>query len=163
MTTLCSNPLKRPLTRPPGCYNSGPVTILNWSFPRKDISRKAQAFQLALALRAEMVDLEAAGCKVIQVPVSHMRLADSSGSLVCLDSQLQGQPGAASCCAALDPPLCVSRVWRDILRLAQHRCSMAGAGGSLVMSTPSNDQQQRGRHPKVAFRLLLSSTAKPAL
>lgn len=46
---------------------AGPVTILNWSFPRKDISRKVQAFQLALALRQEMVDLEAAGCKVIQV------------------------------------------------------------------------------------------------
>jgi 5-methyltetrahydropteroyltriglutamate--homocysteine methyltransferase len=43
------------------------VTILNWSFPRKDISRQAQAFQLALALREEVADLEAAGCKVIQV------------------------------------------------------------------------------------------------
>lgn len=43
------------------------MTILNWSFPRKDVSRKVQAFQLALALRDEMVDLEAAGCKVIQV------------------------------------------------------------------------------------------------
>ena len=47
---------------------TGPVTILNWSFPRKDLSRSAQAAQLALALREEMVDLEAAGCKVIQVP-----------------------------------------------------------------------------------------------
>lgn len=43
------------------------MTILNWSFPRKDVSRRTQAFQLALALRKEMVDLEAAGCKVIQV------------------------------------------------------------------------------------------------
>ena len=47
--------------------HAGPVTILNWSFPRKDISRSAQAYQLALALRAEVADLEAAGCKVIQV------------------------------------------------------------------------------------------------
>lgn len=46
---------------------AGPVTILNWSFPRKDISRSAQAYQLALALRDEVADLEAAGCKVIQV------------------------------------------------------------------------------------------------
>ena len=46
---------------------TGPVTILNWSFPRKDVSRAVQAAQLALALRKEMVDLEAAGCKVIQV------------------------------------------------------------------------------------------------
>ena len=43
------------------------MTILNWSFPRKDISRSAQAYQLALALRDEVADLEAAGCKVIQV------------------------------------------------------------------------------------------------
>lgn len=46
---------------------AGPVTILNWSFPRKDISRSAQAYQLALALREEVADLESAGCKVIQV------------------------------------------------------------------------------------------------
>ena len=45
---------------------AGPVTILNWSFPRKDISRRAQAFQLALALRDEVADLEKAGCRVIQ-------------------------------------------------------------------------------------------------
>ncbi len=49
------------------------MTILNWSFPRKDVSRKVQAFQLALALRDEMVDLEAAGCKVIQVTLSEQR------------------------------------------------------------------------------------------
>ena len=47
-------------------WRAGPVTILNWSFPRKDISRRAQAFQLALALRDEVADLEKAGCRVIQ-------------------------------------------------------------------------------------------------
>ena len=46
---------------------AGPVTILNWSFPRKDITRQAQAFQLALAIREEVADLEKAGCRVIQV------------------------------------------------------------------------------------------------
>ncbi len=49
---------------------AGPVTVLNWSFPRKDITRQAQAFQLAAALREEVADLEAAGCKVIQVETS---------------------------------------------------------------------------------------------
>ena len=51
------------------CYHdiAGPVTILNWSFPRKDITRQAQAFQLALAIREEVADLEKAGCRVIQV------------------------------------------------------------------------------------------------
>ena len=57
--SLTKKPVKGMLT--------GPVTILNWSFPRKDISRRAQAFQLGLALRAEVADLEAAGCSVIQV------------------------------------------------------------------------------------------------
>ena len=49
--------------------SAGPVTILNWSFPRKDITRQAQAFQLALAIREEVADLEKAGCRVIQVLV----------------------------------------------------------------------------------------------
>ena len=49
------------------CLHAGPVTILNWSFPRKDITRKAQSYQLALALRKEVAALEEAGCKVIQV------------------------------------------------------------------------------------------------
>jgi 5-methyltetrahydropteroyltriglutamate--homocysteine methyltransferase len=43
------------------------VTILNWSFPRKDISRAAQAAQLALALRQEVDALQTAGCRIIQV------------------------------------------------------------------------------------------------
>ena len=43
------------------------MTILNWSFPRKDLLRSAQAFQIALALRQEVADLEAAGCQILQV------------------------------------------------------------------------------------------------
>lgn len=50
----------------PSC-KPGPVTILNWSFPRKDISRAAQAAQLALALRQEVDALQTAGCRIIQV------------------------------------------------------------------------------------------------
>ncbi|TFK55976.1 cobalamin-independent methionine synthase [Heliocybe sulcata] len=46
---------------------TGPVTILNWSFPRADVSRELQAKQLALALRDEVVDLEKAGISAIQV------------------------------------------------------------------------------------------------
>jgi 5-methyltetrahydropteroyltriglutamate--homocysteine methyltransferase len=40
---------------------------LNWSFPRADASREVQCKQLALALRDEVADLEAAGIKAIQV------------------------------------------------------------------------------------------------
>ncbi|KAJ6628735.1 cobalamin-independent synthase [Mycena sp. CBHHK59/15] len=46
---------------------TGPVTILNWSFPRADVSRELQSKQLALALRDEVVDLEKAGISAIQV------------------------------------------------------------------------------------------------
>lgn len=46
---------------------TGPNTMLNWSFPRKDISLKEQAYQLALAIKAEITDLQNAGCKMIQV------------------------------------------------------------------------------------------------
>ena len=46
---------------------TGPVTILNWSFPRADVSRELQSKQLALALRDEVVDLEKAGINAVQV------------------------------------------------------------------------------------------------
>ena len=46
---------------------TGPITILNWSFPRMDITKEEQALQLGLALRAEIDALQAAGCKIIQV------------------------------------------------------------------------------------------------
>ncbi|WFD29873.1 5-methyltetrahydropteroyltriglutamate--homocysteine S-methyltransferase [Malassezia sp. CBS 17886] len=46
---------------------TGPVTILNWSFPRVDIGRDVQSKQIALALHDEVVDLEKAGIKAVQV------------------------------------------------------------------------------------------------
>lgn len=52
---------------------TGPITCLRWSFPRDDIDQKTQAFQLALALRDEVNDLEAAGIKIIQVDEPALR------------------------------------------------------------------------------------------
>lgn len=52
---------------------TGPVTMLMWSFPREDVSRKVQAQQLALALRDEVVDLEAAGIKIVQIDEAAFR------------------------------------------------------------------------------------------
>ncbi|CAM3787208.1 5-methyltetrahydropteroyltriglutamate--homocysteine methyltransferase [Vibrio aerogenes CECT 7868] len=46
---------------------TGPVTILCWTFPREDISRKEIAQQLALALRDEVDDLQEAGINIIQI------------------------------------------------------------------------------------------------
>jgi len=52
---------------------TGPVTMLMWSFPRDDISREQQARQLALAIRDEVVDLETAGIKIIQIDEAAFR------------------------------------------------------------------------------------------
>ncbi|WP_022963184.1 5-methyltetrahydropteroyltriglutamate--homocysteine S-methyltransferase [Halopseudomonas pelagia] len=57
--SLTSKPMKGMLT--------GPVTMLMWSFPREDVSRELSARQLALAIRDEVVDLEAAGIGIIQI------------------------------------------------------------------------------------------------
>jgi 5-methyltetrahydropteroyltriglutamate--homocysteine methyltransferase len=57
--SLTRKPVKGMLT--------GPVTILNWSYPRVDLPRKEIAFQIALALREETRDLEAAGIRIIQI------------------------------------------------------------------------------------------------
>ena len=46
---------------------TGPVTIINWSFVRKDIPHMAIAMQIAEALKDEIADLQAAGIKIIQV------------------------------------------------------------------------------------------------
>lgn len=46
---------------------TGPVTILSWSFPREDESFEKSAYQIGLALRDEVLDLEAAGVKIIQI------------------------------------------------------------------------------------------------
>ncbi len=54
-----SKPVKGMLT--------GPVTILNWSFPRNDISNKTMILQLSLALKDEVRDLENAGIRIIQI------------------------------------------------------------------------------------------------
>ena len=57
--SLTNKPVKGMLT--------GPVTILNWSFPREDISLKEMAYQIGIAIREEVLDLEKAGIKIIQI------------------------------------------------------------------------------------------------
>ncbi|HOT93177.1 MAG TPA: 5-methyltetrahydropteroyltriglutamate--homocysteine S-methyltransferase [Anaerolineae bacterium] len=52
---------------------TGPVTILNWSYPRADVPRHIIAYQIALALRDEIADLEAAGARAIQVDEPALR------------------------------------------------------------------------------------------
>ncbi|WP_297323593.1 5-methyltetrahydropteroyltriglutamate--homocysteine S-methyltransferase [uncultured Bartonella sp.] len=52
---------------------TGPVTILNWSFVRNDQPREETCRQIALAMRAEVEDLEKAGAKIIQIDEAALR------------------------------------------------------------------------------------------
>ena len=63
--SLTARPMKGMLT--------GPVTILNWSFVRDDQPRALTCKQLALAIREEVLDLERAGVRVIQIDEAALR------------------------------------------------------------------------------------------
>jgi 5-methyltetrahydropteroyltriglutamate--homocysteine methyltransferase len=63
--SISKKPMKGMLT--------GPITCLRWSFPRDDVHQSVQAEQLALALRDEVIDLEAAGIHIIQVDEPALR------------------------------------------------------------------------------------------
>lgn len=63
--SLTPKPMKGMLT--------GPVTMLNWSFVRDDQPRSLTCQQLALAVRAEVLDLEKAGIKIIQIDEAALR------------------------------------------------------------------------------------------
>jgi len=63
--SLTEKPMKGMLT--------GPVTILNWSFVRDDIERSATCRQIALAIRDEVIDLERAGARMIQIDEAALR------------------------------------------------------------------------------------------
>jgi 5-methyltetrahydropteroyltriglutamate--homocysteine methyltransferase len=63
--SLTKRPMKGMLT--------GPVTILNWSFVRDDQPRSVSCYQLALAIRDEVLDLEKAGIRIIQIDEAALR------------------------------------------------------------------------------------------
>ncbi len=63
--SLTDKPVKGMLT--------GPVTILNWSFVRDDQPRSETCLQIALAIRDEVQDLEAAGTRIIQIDEAALR------------------------------------------------------------------------------------------
>jgi 5-methyltetrahydropteroyltriglutamate--homocysteine methyltransferase len=63
--SLTRRPMKGMLT--------GPITVLQWSFVRDDQPRRDTAWQIALALRDEVLDLERAGIRVIQIDEPALR------------------------------------------------------------------------------------------
>lgn len=62
---LTNKPMKGMLT--------GPITILNWSFPREDLDLKNIAYQIGLAIGDEVLDLEKNGIKIIQIDEAALR------------------------------------------------------------------------------------------
>jgi 5-methyltetrahydropteroyltriglutamate--homocysteine methyltransferase len=75
MTVRWSTFAQSQTERPVKGMLTGPVTILQWSFVRDDIPRSDVAFQIALALRDEVRDLEAAGIRAIQLDEPALREA----------------------------------------------------------------------------------------
>jgi 5-methyltetrahydropteroyltriglutamate--homocysteine methyltransferase len=63
--SLTDKPMKGMLT--------GPVTILNWSFVRDDQPRSVSCKQIALAIREEVLDLEKAGVRIVQIDEAALR------------------------------------------------------------------------------------------
>ncbi|KAJ0966368.1 hypothetical protein J5N97_027506 [Dioscorea zingiberensis] len=73
MTVFWSSMAQSMTSRPMKGMLTGPVTILNWSFVRNDQPRFETCYQIALAIKKEVEDLEAAGIQVIQIDEAALR------------------------------------------------------------------------------------------
>ncbi|XVE59732.1 hypothetical protein DITRI_Ditri05aG0069900 [Diplodiscus trichospermus] len=73
MTVFWSSMAQSMTKRPMKGMLTGPVTILNWSFVRNDQPRHETCYQLALAIKDEVEDLEKAGITVIQIDEAALR------------------------------------------------------------------------------------------
>ncbi|KAL9230821.1 hypothetical protein vseg_006121 [Gypsophila vaccaria] len=73
MTVFWSSMAQSMTSRPMKGMLTGPVTILNWSFVRNDQPRHETCYQIALAIKDEVEDLEKAGINVIQIDEAALR------------------------------------------------------------------------------------------
>ncbi|VAI12530.1 unnamed protein product [Triticum turgidum subsp. durum] len=73
MTVFWSKMAQSMTARPMKGMLTGPVTILNWSFVRNDQPRFETCYQIALAIKKEVEDLEAGGIQVIQIDEAALR------------------------------------------------------------------------------------------
>ncbi|CAM8971389.1 unnamed protein product [Rhodiola kirilowii] len=73
MTVFWSTMAQSMTSRPMKGMLTGPVTILNWSFVRNDQPRFETCYQIALAIKDEVEDLEKAGITVIQIDEAALR------------------------------------------------------------------------------------------
>ena len=98
--------------RPVNGMLTGPITMLEWSFVRDDLPRRDVCFQVALALRAEVDDLQSAGIAVIQVDEPALREG----------LPLRGADRPAYLQWAVDAFLLVTGVARDEVQVHTHMC-----------------------------------------
>ena len=108
---------------------TGPVTMLQWSFVRDDMPRETVCRQIALAIRDEVADLEAAGIAVIQVdepafreglPLRHADWAELSRAG---RSRASGwRPVRLRDDTSIHTHMCYSRVQRHHARHRGHGC-----------------------------------------
>ncbi|KAH0881621.1 hypothetical protein HID58_069015 [Brassica napus] len=73
MTVFWSSTAQSMTKRPMKGMLTGPVTILNWSFVRNDQPRHETCYQIALAIKDEVEDLEKGGIGVIQIDEAALR------------------------------------------------------------------------------------------
>lgn len=73
MTTAWTQYAQSLTARPVKGMLTGPVTILQWSFIRDDQPRKETCWQIALAIRDELADLEAGGAAIVQIDEPALR------------------------------------------------------------------------------------------
>ncbi|RRD40428.1 5-methyltetrahydropteroyltriglutamate--homocysteine S-methyltransferase [Leptotrichia sp. OH3620_COT-345] len=73
ITILYSNYAQSITEKPVKGMLTGPVTILNWSFPREDISLSEMAYQIGLAIREEVLELQKSGIGIIQIDEAALR------------------------------------------------------------------------------------------
>ena len=73
MTLRWTRAAQRHTAKPVKGMLTGPVTILQWSFVRDDQPREQTCRQIALAIRDEVMDLERAGVKIIQIDEAALR------------------------------------------------------------------------------------------
>ncbi|KAL4569954.1 hypothetical protein LXL04_025603 [Taraxacum kok-saghyz] len=94
MTVFWSSMAQEMTKRPMKGMLTGPVTILNWSFVRNDQPRYKTCYQIVLAIKEEVQDLEKAGIKMIQLQgyyylLTGFNYSTSFGNQTCNRIQLQ--------------------------------------------------------------------------
>src|SRR6267142_1250901 len=124
MTVRWSTFVQSKTARPVKGMLTGPVTILQWSFVRDDQPRAETAKQLALAIRDEVMDLAAAGIRVIQIDEPALReglplrRADWSGYLEWAVNAFRLATAGVSDATQIHTHMCYSE-FNDVIRVIE--------------------------------------------